>query len=104
MPRRALLWMVGVAWLAACEGDPGPRLDAPVIADGSVDGSSVDGGACAGTLEYMAACTDNGQCADTCLCFPFSTLGPHCTRECDGPEDCPEPSRGCGGRGVCSPP
>lgn len=101
------LLLVVLPWLlGACSGDPGPRLDAPGIVDDAtiLDGTAIDGGACEGTLEFMSECSDNAECAESCLCFPFSTLGPHCTHECDGPEDCPEPSSGCGGRGVCSPP
>ncbi len=56
-----------------------------------------------GDTAYMEPCTTNEEC-DTGLCFDFSAKGPHCTTTCELDLECPEPSPGCNGKGVCKAP
>lgn len=90
-------WLVVL--LVACAGDPGPIVDASREPDAP---PMIDGGMCEGTLPFMDTCADDGEC-ETCTCHAFGR-GSFCTHECDGPEDCPPPSTGCGGIGLCRPP
>jgi hypothetical protein len=55
-----------------------------------------------GSLPYLADCdpTHAEEC-ESGLCFTFNTHGPHCTTPCSVPTDCPAPSSGCSGMGVC---
>lgn len=70
-----------------------------------------------GTLPFMAACKDPGKpgdcdpagCAPNCKngpdeCFNYPNRGAHCTHPCTMNSDCPEPSGGCNGMGVCKAP
>ncbi len=47
-----------------------------------------------------ATCEEDADC-DSGLCYGFNARGPHCTRTCDDADDCPAPSPGCNGKGVC---
>jgi hypothetical protein len=90
MTLRALLASLALACLAACGGGDDQDLDLPDVAVG-----------------YMELC--NPDLEPACLeasdtCFSFNMKGPHCTRDCDGPEDCPAPSTGCNNMGVCKAP
>ena len=59
-----------------------------------------DGGAGATDLPFAAECLDNGQCASN-ICFLYRVKGQFCTQFCACDGDCPPPSLGCGGQGVC---
>ncbi len=58
-------------------------------------------------IPFMCPCdVADDQCDSAAgdMCFMFNEKGPHCTRPCDGPEDCPEPSNDCNNMGVCKAP
>ena len=58
-------------------------------------------------IAFMCACDladDNCDIGNGEYCFDFNAKGPHCTKACDGPEDCPEPSNECSGMDVCKAP
>jgi hypothetical protein len=87
-----------------CSGRiPGlPAADAAVDAaaeTSSDDASSPD----SGLLPFMSPCDNNAQCA-TGNCFNFTSKGPHCTKSCTQPSECPPPSTGCSNMGVCKAP
>jgi len=69
----------------------------------STGAASSSGGADGGLLPFLAACTQNAQCT-TGLCFDFPAKGDFCTKPCTSPADCPAPSPGCNGKGVCKAP
>ncbi len=71
----------------------------------AVDGPAPDGPAAeaAALLPFMSPCDTDAQC-DTNLCFNFPSKGPHCTRHCTQPTECPPPSGGCNPQGVCKAP
>ena len=54
---------------------------------------------------FGAACTDDGQCSSGFpKCFNYNAKGKHCTKTCKKATqavDCPAPSTGCNGQGVC---
>jgi hypothetical protein len=55
---------------------------------------------------FMEDCTSDSEC-ETNLCFPFAQKGTKCTRTCTAATaatDCPAPSTGCNGMGVCKAP
>jgi hypothetical protein len=97
--RRALTICTLLLGLAAtgCEEDHGKS--APPAADASP--ATQD--AAPGQLEYLEACQTNEQCQSG-LCFNFNQKGPHCTKECTTAAECPAPSPGCNGMGVCKAP
>jgi hypothetical protein len=66
------------------------------VADGGASSDANDGG----LLGFLAACTDDSQCASH-DCFPFNAYGPHCTQPCSKDSDCPPPSPGCSNKGQC---
>ncbi len=68
---------------------------------GGAGGSGGSGGV--PKLPFLAACTTDEQC-DSGLCFHFNTKGPHCSKPCATSADCPSPSPGCSGMGVCKVP
>jgi hypothetical protein len=68
-----------------------------------VDASSEAAPPDSGLLPFMSACEKNEQC-DTGLCFNFPSKGPHCTKSCTQPTDCPPPSLGCNPQNVCKSP
>jgi hypothetical protein len=57
----------------------------------------------AGDLPLTASCWDNAQCASD-MCFDFKVRGTFCTKACATNADCPAPSPGCNGMGVCRMP
>lgn len=63
-------------------------------------GGGEGGGQLAGFLE---PCETDDEC-ETMLCHVFPAKGTFCSQPCDGPEDCPAPSSGCNGMGVCKAP
>jgi hypothetical protein len=59
-----------------------------------------DASADAMNLPFGAECLDNAQCQSQ-ICFDYRVKGWFCTRFCSCDSDCPAPSLGCGGQGVC---
>ena len=53
-----------------------------------------------GLAGFLEVCSEDGEC-ETGLCFPYNAFGPHCTTPCDKDSECPPPSPGCSGMGVC---
>jgi hypothetical protein len=51
-------------------------------------------------LPYSSPCLFNQQCT-TGICFLYKVKGQFCTQFCACDSDCPPPSLGCGGQGVC---
>lgn len=51
-------------------------------------------------LPYGSVCLSNQQCT-TGICFLYRVKGQFCTQFCACDSDCPPPSLGCGGQGVC---
>jgi hypothetical protein len=51
-------------------------------------------------LPYASPCLSNQQCT-TGICFLYRVKGQFCTQFCACDGDCPPPSLGCGGQGVC---
>jgi hypothetical protein len=51
-------------------------------------------------LPFGASCLDNEQCSSD-LCFLYTVRGQFCTLACMSNADCPPPSLGCNGMGVC---
>jgi hypothetical protein len=72
-----------------------PGADGSAATDGGGEGGS-DGG----LLPFLAPCSSDAQCV-TGHCFPFNAKGPHCSQPCTTDQDCPAPSPGCSGMGVC---
>jgi hypothetical protein len=62
------------------------------------DGTGGQGGG--GLLPLYVPCEDDAEC-ESGLCYPFNAFGPHCTQPCEDANDCPAPSSGCNGKGVC---
>jgi hypothetical protein len=96
------LWVDDAGVTQGCgEGDmgPGDRDDGggappPPPPDASLDASD---------LGFGASCWDNPQCASN-LCFDFKARGQFCSQICTIDQDCPLPSPGCNGMGVCRMP
>ena len=59
-----------------------------------------DASATATNQPFGAQCLSNAQCSSN-LCFYYRVKGQFCTRTCRCNADCPPPSLGCGGMGVC---
>jgi hypothetical protein len=80
-----------------CKGSQGPgdRDDGGGMEAGSPDVSqdAID-------QPLYAPCWDNAQCT-TGICFAFGPKGQFCTKTCSSNADCPAPSLGCNGMGVC---
>ena len=85
------LFLFAAALLPACDDTAKPKPDAAVTGDG---------GMCAGTTDYLQACTANEDCM-SCVCQSFGH-SKVCTKACTLPEDCPAPSGGCS-NGFCRP-
>lgn len=83
--------------ICVCDGTipglDGGRKEASVV-EASVDSAK---------LALFAPCTDAAQC-ESGLCFEYGDARSLCTTSCSGPTDCPAPSTGCNGKGVCKPP
>jgi hypothetical protein len=62
-----------------------------------------DLGADASNLPFASPCLRNAQCASN-ICFLYRVKGQFCTTFCACDSDCPPPSLGCGGQGVCRMP
>jgi hypothetical protein len=89
------------ALFIACGGDDdgGPAFDAAPDPRCIVDEGT--------PIPFMCPCDPAADMCDDAagdMCFEFGEKGPHCTRACDGPEDCPEPSNDCNNMGVCKAP
>src|SRR5450631_1971038 len=54
----------------------------------------------ASDLPFGSSCWDNAQCASD-VCFDYKVRGTFCSRTCASNADCPAPSPGCNGMGVC---
>jgi hypothetical protein len=97
-----LLWVDDAGVTQGCgQGSmgPGDRDDGggatpPPPPDASLDASD---------LGFGASCWDNAQCASD-LCFDFKVRGTFCSQICTVNADCPLPSPGCNGMGVCRMP
>jgi len=70
--------------------------------DGGVRDASLDVAPETAKTAFLAACTTNEQC-ETGLCFTYGMGQELCTKPCTMPTDCPVPSTGCNGKGVCKP-
>lgn len=68
-----------------------------LVEAGAPDADAAVEGGLAGFLE---PCSEDDECV-THLCFPFNAYGPHCSQPCTKDTDCPPPSPGCSGMGVC---
>ncbi len=86
---------------AYCGTVPGAH-DAGGNGAGGEGGSGGAGGAIP-LLPFMSECEEDAQC-ESGLCYQFNAKGPHCTVPCDSSKDCPLPSPGCNGMGVCKAP
>jgi hypothetical protein len=100
------------ATLAACSStdeskeDLTPTPDAGMSTDDDAGPvSPIDASTAA--LPFLSPCdpendlcdADNGE-----FCFGFNAKGPHCTHQCDTPQECDAPSPGCNNMGVCKAP
>lgn len=96
------LWVDDAGVTQGCGGGgmgPGDRDDGgggppPPPPDAALDASD---------LPFGASCWDNAECASD-LCFDYKVRGTFCTRICTTNADCPPPSPGCNGMGVCRMP
>jgi hypothetical protein len=86
----------------ACDGKT-PGLDGAAGANSSTTSGGAGGQGGAPLLPFMDPCDDDAQCV-TGLCHPFNAKGPHCTKPCNGDDDCPAPSTGCNNMGICKAP
>jgi hypothetical protein len=71
--------------------DDGGGLEAAPPPDASADASD---------LPFGSLCLSNAQCASD-LCYDYVVKGQFCTLFCDASAQCPPPSLGCNGMGVC---
>ena len=56
-------------------------------------------------LSFMSACDpSNDQCPSGTSCDAFPSKGPHCSKPCAVPADCPAPSPGCNMMNICKAP
>lgn len=87
-----------------CELDASPYLPAAGLEAGEGDGAASAGD---GGLAFLSACSTaagSPQCPAGTSCDDFPAKGPHCSRPCRLPTDCPAPSPGCNMMGVCKAP
>ncbi len=75
---------------------PGDRDDGGGMPNAPPPDASAD----ARNLPFAAECLSNLQCTSN-ICFLYRVKGQFCTRFCACDVDCPAPSLGCGGQGVC---
>ena len=71
----------------------------PGVVAGPKEASVVD----TGKLTLFVDCTDAAQC-ESGICFAYGDGRSLCSKSCNGATDCPAPSTGCNGKGVCKPP
>ncbi len=71
--------------------DDGGDAATPPPPDAALDASD---------LAFGAPCWDNAQCQSG-LCFDYAVKGQFCSLRCSTSADCPAPSLGCNGMGVC---
>jgi hypothetical protein len=90
----------------ACDLDASPGLPRPATADATAGAeggggqSGVDGG-----LSFLSPCEPGGDpCPPGTSCDNFPSKGPHCSKPCKKPSDCPPPSPGCNPLGICRAP
>lgn len=69
--------------------------------DDGDDGGTVD--AATGSLELYATCNAGPECMSG-LCHMYGNGEKRCTKTCQVNSDCPAPSTGCSGMGVCKRP
>jgi hypothetical protein len=81
---------------AAGSMGPGDRDDGGGLGPAGPPDASAD----AMNLPFAAECLDNAQCQSQ-ICFDYRVKGQFCTRFCSCDSECPPPSLGCGGQGVC---
>lgn len=110
---RLLFLAFALCAASACSGsDSTPKPDA---AAGAVDAppggpdaapGTVDAAPMGGTKNFMDPCPSgmDSECMTGLVCFNFQMKGPHCTHACTTAADCPAPSPGCSGMGVCKAP
>lgn len=84
----------GMGGMGPGDRDDGGDAGAPPPSDASPD---------ARDLPFGASCIDNANCASG-LCFDYRVRGTFCTLMCKTNTDCPAPSPGCNGMGVCRMP
>jgi hypothetical protein len=70
---------------------------------GAGGGDPGTGGADNGGAGFGQPCVSNAGCASN-LCFNFMAKGQLCSLSCQSDADCPPPSTGCNGMGVCKVP
>jgi hypothetical protein len=95
--------------VAACDAPPAsPDARAARSDDGSsvqVDSAAADSdgalGGAGGLAGFLAPCSANADCASM-LCHYYPGVGSSfCSKPCSTAADCPAPSPGCNGMGVC---
>ena len=81
----------GTGGMGPGDRDDGGGMVAPPVPDLGVDLRN---------LPFGSECLFNAQCASN-ICFLYRVKGQFCTQPCHCNADCPPPSLGCGGMGVC---
>lgn len=56
-----------------------------------------------GLLPFMSVCEADAECS-TGNCYSFNAKGKRCSKACTTATDCPPPSTGCNGMGICKAP
>lgn len=83
-------------------GGGGVGGDAPIGGE-SAGGAPGTGGGGGGLAGFLEACTENADCESN-ICHEYNGQGVMlCTIECKEDGDCPAPSDGCNGMGICKP-
>jgi hypothetical protein len=78
--------------------------DTPGLPGGLAEGGGGNGGAGGQPLlPFLDPCDNDEQC-ETMLCHVFNAKGPRCSQSCTVEGDCPPPSPGCNGMGICKAP
>ncbi len=79
----------------------------PTVAPDAGGGEAGADGAATGPYAYMQTCTTigtPGDCQAGLQCADFPAKGLYCTKTCTTAADCPAPSTGCNGMGLCQAP
>jgi hypothetical protein len=84
----------GQGGVGSGDHDDGGGQTVPPPTDASPDASD---------LPFGAPCQSDAQCASG-VCFDYTVRGTLCTKKCSTNGDCPSPSPGCNGQGVCRMP